>query len=72
MSGLNERGLREGLGEMAAIRRTVVARVNDAHRRFGEAEAEFNAMTRLLGFVDQTIAQMREDLGKIEREKEQQ
>ncbi len=68
---LNERGIRDGLGAMADIRRTVAARAADAERRFGEAEAEYNSLLKLLGFVDERTAGLRAQLAEIERKKEQ-
>ena len=61
MTDLNERGVRDGLGALVDIRRTVAARSADAYRRFGEAEAEYLAFTKLLGFVDERIADLRRE-----------
>ncbi len=68
---LNERGLRDGLATMADIKKTVSTMAAESARRMGEAEAHYLAMTKLLGFVDSHIAELRGQLNEVERKKEQ-
>mgnify|MGYP001608781288 CR=1 FL=1 len=46
--------------------------MQNAQRRAGEAEAEMLAQQKIFGFVDQQIAEYRERLAFLERQKEQQ
>ncbi len=71
MTGLNERGLREGLGALGDVRRTVLAMASVAEREMSEAEAQHNAMQKVLGFVDVQIAELRAQLETLLAQKEE-
>lgn len=70
---INERGLRDGLIELASAKRALKSSLQNAEQQVGvyEAEAQAQALRKISGLVEQVEAHMRGRLEQIERKKEQ-
>ena len=68
MTDLNERGLKDGLVALNDVRRTVVRTLVTAEAKAAEAEGEQHAQRKILGFIDQQIAEYRHRLEMLQKE----
>lgn len=66
---LNERGLRDGLIELADVRRSIRGRLQDAETQASVHETAANALRKVDGLLVQVEAHMRGRLEQIERKK---
>jgi len=66
---LNERGLRDGLIELADIRRSIKGRLQDAETQASVHETAANALRKVEALLAQVEAHMRGRLEQIERKK---
>ena len=66
---LNERGLRDGLIELADIRRSIKGRLQDAETQAAVQEAAANALRKVEALLAQVEMHMRGRLEMIERKK---
>jgi hypothetical protein len=64
---LNERGLRDGLIEIAGVKRALRSSLQNAEQQVGVYEAEAHALRKINGIVEQVEAHMRGRLEQIER-----
>ena len=57
---------REEIGGLAEVLRVLKHRERDCEEAMGRAESELNAVRKLRGFCDIQIAQLREEIAKLE------
>ncbi len=69
---LNERGLRDGLIELADIRRSIKGRLQDAETQASVQESAANALRKVEALLGQVEGHMRGRLEVIERKKKQE